>query len=72
MFEMPQSATAQRASAAPPRANSAIVEVVNGKVVTNISSSRFWNISARSTVRTSENSAWWLTQMTPITKKLTR
>jgi hypothetical protein len=49
MVQMPNSETAQPASLASPRMNSGGVEVVNGRVTTNMSSTRFSNSKRRST-----------------------
>ncbi len=46
--------------------------VANGIATTNSSSTRFRNSSGLSTVFMVLTSAWWLTQMMPMVKKLIR
>ncbi len=51
---------------------SATSPVANGISTTHSSSTRLRKSSSRSTTRMVLTSAWWLTQMMPITKKLIR
>ena len=48
-----------------------MVDVANGMATTNINKTKFRNIRERSTLRNESTNAWWLTQVMPITKKLT-